>query len=398
VRDLTRAGVRGAHIKLTIDSSVQSTIVEPKLSALIREFKAASGTIVVERASDGAIIAMASRPSRDARTWQQLAARDDFSSFPNPAISDPITPGQIMEPLLMGAGFDSGIFSQRTLVNDPGIYRTDGITIHDWCLNACGFGGMETVQTMLHYGSDIAATKFAQLIPTQAFYQYLDRFGFGLRTGIDLPNEVTGMVISPYQMINGKRQANARWRRANQDTAATGQSGMAVTPLQLINAYAALANGGNLMQPRIIQSYTLNGKTITIPPKLLHRVFQHGDTAEQVTKVLAQSAVNGVSCQALVSGYDVAAITGATGIHTEHPGQTTADTIAYGPVGEPDPANHFVVLVELQHPTIPWGSEVAAPAVSVILRQLFKHYGLSSRPNHTQPSQRCLGPLIPPNG
>jgi hypothetical protein len=223
---------KGAKIKLTIDNYVQSHIVEPTLTSLIRQFKAVSGNIIVERPSDGAIIAMASQPNNDSRTWQQIAASNAFATSPNPASSDAFTPGQTVKPLLAGIGFDTGSFNERTTVYASDLLKIDGVDIYDWCFDQCAFGGSETVAYMLDWSSNIGAALLAKLIPTAQFYHYLDSFGFGRReTGPGLPNANRGMLIEPYTTAHGKKVPNHSWRPAYQDLTAFGQ-GVPSTPLE----------------------------------------------------------------------------------------------------------------------------------------------------------------------
>ena len=152
-----------------------------------------------------------------------------------------------------------------------------------------------------------------------------------------------------------------------------------------------------LMQPDLVQSYSLDGKTTVFQPTVLDIVFQHADTAQRVTNVLVQSGINGEACEALVPGYDVAAKTGTSGMYSggkvmKH---SIASAVAYGPIGETDPARRFEVLIELKDPNNTFGSESAAPGVSKILRQLFQHFGLQPDPKATQPKQPCIGPNSP---
>jgi cell division protein FtsI/penicillin-binding protein 2 len=138
------------------------------------------------------------------------------------------------------------------------------------------------------------------------------------------------------------------------------------------------------MQPHLVQSYSVNGNTTVIPPTDLDVIFHH------------QAA--GEACEALVPGYDVAAKTGDAGIFNSadpNSTQVIVYAVAYGPVGESDPARRFVVLIELKDPNIHWGSETAAPGVSNILRQLFQRYGLQPDSKSTQPKQACQGPNSP---
>ena len=225
--------------RLTINPFVQSSIVEPELQAVLKQFHATSATIVVERPSDGAIIALASAPNHDTRTWEQILASHTAPAIPDPAIGVAAAPGQVIEPLIAGIGFDTGRFTRRTTVSDSGHYpMTDGISIENWCADSCAFSGPLTVANMLHYGSNIAAVKFVQRIPTQQFYQYLERLGFGHRTGAGLPGEVSGMIIEPYRIVLGREMRNPTWIPAYQDIAGYGDDSMLVTPLQMATAYA----------------------------------------------------------------------------------------------------------------------------------------------------------------
>ncbi len=381
----------GAKIALTIDGYLQTHVVEPELLLLMQRFHARSGAIVVERPSDGAILALASQPSSDTRSWQQVAAQHAFGTFPAAASNEASAPGETMMALLTAIGFDTGSFDEQTEVDDSGQLKTGGITVRDWCYPTCPFDGPQNAGQMLHWASSVSAARFAQRIPVQQLYRYLEGFGFGeTQAGPGLPNAKPGVLIEPSTTVGGKQVPNSRWNPAYRTATALGGTGLTATPLQLANAYAALANGGRLMQPHLVQSYTLNGKTTMVQPQVLHIVFRQSDTAERVTSVLVHEAAHGEACMALVPGFDVAAKTGAA-LSYNWP-QTSATAVAYGPVGEADPAHRFVVLVQLQLPDIPYGSETAAPATREILRQLFQHYGLQPDPKHVQPDQACAGP------
>ena len=381
----------GAKIALTVDNYAQTHIVEPELRSLVQRYHAQSGAIVVERPSDGAILALATQPGADPRSLQQVAAQNAFGTYANPAISTAYPPGEAMMALLPAIGFDTGAFDEQTVVTDTGRLQKDGIAIDDWCYPDCAFYGPLNADGMLHWAPSVAAAQFARLISTQQLYRYLQSFGFGAsEAGPGLPSAAPGTLLQPYTSAGGKLVHNSLWSPAKRDATALGGTGITVTPLQLANAFAVLANGGRLMQPHLVQSYSASGKTTVVQPQVLHVVFQRSDTASRVTDLLVSAQVHGEGCMALVPGYDVAAKTSAA-VSYNWP-QTTAATVAYGPVGESSPARRLVVLVELQRPDVPWGSETAAPAMSQILGQLFQHYGLQPDPKHIQPAERCAGP------
>jgi cell division protein FtsI (penicillin-binding protein 3) len=236
---------------------------------------------------------------------------------------------------------------------------------------------------MLHYSSNIGAAQFSRLIPPATWYQYvLDNFNFNNPTGVDLSAEVGGDIRQP----NDQRPKPV-WVPAYKDTQAYGQA-ISITPLQLANAYAALANGGVLPQPHLLQSYTLGGKTVTPSYPPIHRAISQ-DTSSRIKDLLVQQAVGGEACQALVPGYDIAAKTGTASIPSEGgnylPNSTIASTAAFGPVDN-DLSQQFVVLVKVDKPAVPWGSEVAAPVVRNIFEHLFEYYKILPATDPVQPT------------
>ena len=249
----------GATLRLTLDSYVQ-LIAEQDLAQAVKKYSATGGSIIVERPSDGAIIAMASTPTYNPNQWRDLVAslakkagagtkkynqtkfmQSLYAVFPNPAISKRYEPGSTFKAFTIATGFDQNLFNENTPVYDSGKLNVDGISIVDWCAPTCGFYGMETPATMLHWSSNIGATGFSRFIPAPIWYQYLlDNFDFASTTGIDLGGEVAGDV----RWYNDA-PPKPMWVPAYKDTQAYGQ-GLSITPLQLINGYASLANGGEL--------------------------------------------------------------------------------------------------------------------------------------------------------
>jgi cell division protein FtsI/penicillin-binding protein 2 len=385
----------GATLHTTIDSYVQ-WFVEQDLAQAIKQYGASGGSIVVEQPKTGAILAMASTPTYDPNNWQAIVnqynstskkGKSSFSVFTNPAISDQYEPGSTFKAFTVAIGLDSRSFGPGTTINDPGKINIDGIPIQNWCLDQCTFGGPEDVSTMLHYSSNIGAALFGRMITATTWYDYLARFGFGQPTGIDLAGEAPG----DYRKPTGDK-SKIIWVAAYKDTQAYGQA-IAVTPLQLVNAYSALANGGVLMVPHVVQSYTLNGKTTVVQPQQVRQVIS-GDTDSQMNAILVNQAINGEACEALVPGYDIAAKTGTASIPqfgSYAPNQTIASTAAYAPADDPQ----FVVLVKLDKTNPQWGSETAAPTVHTVLEQLFNYYKIPPAIDPIQPMKKCHGPDSP---
>jgi cell division protein FtsI/penicillin-binding protein 2 len=384
----------GATITTTIDSYVQ-LLVEQELAQAVKIYGAASGTIIVEQPKTGAILAMASAPTYDPNHWQQLVNQTNIKGhgtnstvnlFTNPAISNQYEPGSTFKAFTVAIGLDSHSFSPTTTVLDTGTLKlpADGITIRNWCLDECTFGGYEDVSKMLHYSSNIGAAQFGRMIPVTTWYDYLNRFGFGSLSGVDLAGEIPGDIRKPTGDHSG-----IVWVPAYKDTQAYGQ-GLTVTALQLTNAYASLANGGWLMVPQVMQSYTLDGKTTVVQPERVRQAIS-SDTDAQMNDILVHQAINGEACKALVPGYDVAAKTGTASISVAggySPNQTIASTAAYAPAEDP----RFVVLVVLNKPSTQWGSLTASPTVHDILQKLFDYYKVPPLSNPIQPLTACPFP------
>jgi cell division protein FtsI/penicillin-binding protein 2 len=390
----------GATLRLTLDSYVQY-LVEQDLTRVVKAQHATGGSIVVERPGDGAIVAMASTPSYDPNTWRALVAlkakqagaggkkynqtafmQSLYQLFPNPAVSKRYEPGSTFKAFTIATGFDAGLFNENTRVNGPSSLPVDGITITNWCGTQCTFFGPETPSVMLHYSSNIGAAQFSRIIPPTTWYQYImNNFDFSRPAGIDLAGEVGGDIRWP-----NDKPPKLVWVPAYKDTQAYGQ-GLSITPLQLTNGYAALANGGMLPTPHLLASYTLAGKTVTPAWPPIQRAIS-SQTSERMRKLLVSQAIGGEACKALVPGYDIAAKTGTASIPAAggnyYPNTTIASTVAFGPVDAPI-GQQYVVLVKVDKPAVQWGSEVAAPVVNDIFQHLFQYYKIMPAANPVQP-------------
>jgi cell division protein FtsI/penicillin-binding protein 2 len=385
----------GATLHLTLDGWVQF-IVEQDLKQEVQREHATGGTIIVERPADGAILAMASTPSYNPNTWRQLLAklakqagagtkrfsqakfdRLVYGLFPNPAISKQYEPGSTFKSVTVATGFDIAAFNEKTTINDQNVLVVNGVPIYNWCRDACPFGGPETPSKMLHFSSNVGAASFGHMIGATTWYDYLlNHFNLNHRTGVDLEGEGLGYVHLPTSTTK------PAWEPIDKYEQAFGQA-ISVTPLQLTQVYAALANGGVMPRPHLLQSYTLAGKTVTPSYSPIQQAVSE-QTAARMQKLLVEQAVGGEACQALVPGYDIAAKTGTATIPND-PSHTIASTAAFGPVGE-DVDQQFVVLVKIDKPNDTYGSEVAAPLVRDILAHLFQYYKIAPSAHPAQPT------------
>jgi cell division protein FtsI/penicillin-binding protein 2 len=341
--------INGADLTLTIDANIQAT-VEQMLHTTIAKNQADGGTVIIVNPKTGAILAMASEPTFDPNQYSQAA----YTLFPNPAVSNLYDPGSTMKAVTMAAALDLHLITPDTSLYDPGYYNVNGIPLYN-------FGhtpyGQETMTQVLQHSANVGAIWVAlQKLGVDNFYHYLSQFGFGTLTNVDLPTESGGIVPKPADRTPLNLAENS-----------FGQS-VSVTPLQMVMAYAALANNGMLMQPYVVSSINQHGHVTTYGPQSVRQVISP-QTAQTITQMLVQSAIDGEAEQALVPGYQVAAKTG-TSTPDETEDYTWASVAGYAPASNPQ----FVMLVKIDHPRVStFGGTVAGPLWHDIATWLF-HY------------------------
>ncbi len=344
--------VDGADLRLTVDANVQLT-VEQMLHETILRYKADGGTVIIVNPKTGAIIAMASEPRFDPNHYGDVSS---YNLFINPAVSTVYDPGSTMKAVTMAAGIDLGLITPDTTINDPGYYIVDGIRIQNWNQTAYG---LETMTQVLQHSANVGAIWVAlQKLHQEHFYHYLDLFGFGAPTGVDLPTESAGLVPLPAERSDLTLAENS-----------FGES-IGVTPLQMVMAYAALANGGLLMRPYCVASATQDGHVTTFGPHVVRRAIRP-ETAQTITQMLIESARGGEARLALVPGYQIAAKTGTSTPQANSATTTYASVAGYAPASDPQ----FVMLVKIDHPRESlFGGLVAAPLWHDIAAWLFHYY------------------------
>ncbi|WIG59850.1 MAG: cell division protein FtsI [Peptidoglycan synthetase] [Ktedonobacterales bacterium] len=346
--------IPGANVTLTLDANVQYW-VEQELAQTVAATHSDGGTVVVMDPRSGALIALASVPSFDPNRYGQAPLAD----FVNPAVSSVYDPGSVMKGITMAAGVDSGVIQPDTTYYDSGVFWAGGVGIHNWDGKA---HGTMTMTQVLEYSLNTGAATVSAHVGGDRYDKYLAAFGLTSKTGVDLPSESSGW-LEP-----AKTQGQRALRLAEN---AFGE-GMAVTPLEMVAAYGALANGGVLMRPYIVASTTADGgggATTTYGPYPVRRAVS-ADTAQTVTQMLVDSAYTETQMN-LLPGYAVAAKTGTSTPDPAQPTITYASVIGYAPATDP----RFVMLVKLDHPrTTIYGATAAAPLWRELAQQLFAYY------------------------
>jgi cell division protein FtsI/penicillin-binding protein 2 len=347
----------GDNLVLTINRVIQYEATKI-LQDSLGKYAADSGSIVVMEPQTGRILAMVTLPEFDPNNY---ASERDMSRFANPIVSSVYEPGSIMKPLTMAMGIETGRVSPTTEYVDTGHVLEAGYDIK----NAEGkIYGRSNMIKVLDQSINTGVVYVEKLLGNALFNDFLQRFGFGSKTGIDLPAEVVGNL---HNLDNARRSISFF-------TASFGQ-GISVTPLQMITAYAALANGGQLMKPQIVEARIHpDGQREEIAPQAVRRVIG-SDTAKTMAMMLRDVVVNGHGKRADVPGYLVGGKTGTAQVpKTDGKGYqdnvNIGSFIGYAPINDPK----FVMLVKMDNPkNVEWAESSAAPVFGEMMKFLLDY-------------------------
>mgnify|MGYP001564862559 CR=1 FL=1 len=331
----------GSDIVLTIDPTIQGE-AEEILEKLVEAYKAKGGSVIVAEPKTGKILAMGSSPDFDPNTYSKFA----IGTFLNPAVEAVYEPGSIAKVLTMAAGIDAKKITPETKYYDTGTFTANGKTISNWDLKAVGPHGWQTMADVIDDSINTGAVFAQRQMGSTIFSNYFRAFGLGTATNITLPGEVNGNL---HNLQNGKDIDYA--------TASYGQ-GISVTPLALIGAISAIANGGTLMKPYIIASEK---------PQIVDRVMSEV-TAKKVKDMMVSAVFK--NKLAVIPGYTIAAKTGTAFVPNFGGKGYTNDVInsyiGFGPASDPK----FIILLKLDKPE---GSPLAGQTVVPAFHELAQY-------------------------
>jgi len=344
----------GTSLILTLNRDLQDA-VEEILDQSLYEYGAQHGTIIVMNPKNGEIMAMASTPRMDLNNFQNYGAIYTNASEYNRATGMPYEPGSVMKIFTMAAALDTGLVTPETTYLDTGEIQIGGVTIKNWNEEAWG---LQNMVGCLQHSLNVCMSWLATQLGPQNFYGYLNRFGFGSLTGLDMAGEAAGRLKIP---------GDADWYPVDLGTNSFGQ-GVAATPLQVIAGASAIANQGHMATPHVLYAMLRDGHQFNVPSQYAGSPIK-AETAATLTGMLAAS-LEFESSAALVPGYRVAGKTGTAQIPTPYGfydfSQTNASFIGWGPVDDPQ----FMIYIWLERPTTSiWGSETAAPVFSEVAQK-----------------------------
>jgi len=363
----------GRGVMLTLDQTIQY-LAEREIDAAYRRTHARAAMAIAMDPRSGDVLALALRPTFNPNAFLDVASREVWR---NRAVTDPFEPGSTFKVILAAAALEEGVVRP-----DDRIWAENGqltiakTTIHDWKK----FGWL-SFSEVLQNSSNVGSMKVGLALGGDRYHHYMTAFGFGAPTGIGLPGESRGLLRDPQ-----------RWSALSLPTMSIGQE-VSVTALQMLAAFGAVANGGTLMQPRLVKAeFDADGREMRrIEPRAVRQVVSP-ETARTLSRMLVEVVEHGTGHLAAVGGYDVGGKTGTaqkldstTRRYSRAPG--VLSFIGFVPADEP----RLVLLVLLDEPkNEKWGSEAAAPIFAAIAAPVLRY--LEVPPRDATPIQIVTGP------
>lgn len=371
--------VPGRDVHLTIDMAVQ-TVVERELDAVIDRFRPAKATVILLDPATSEVLAMASRPHFDLSTRNGIRGQEPVRR--NPAIADLYQPGSTFKIVGYGAAFDRGLADPATEIDcQMGQYALDGFVLKDHHPY-----GRLTARVAFAKSSNIGAYLVARPLNKNLFHDYVRRFGFGAKTGIELNGENAGRLIAP-----------ERWSATSFSSQVMGYE-IAVTPMQMAMACSVVANGGLLRAPTVVRGVKKDepGAELVKAAMPAPRRVLGEKAANQVMQCMIETmGEHGTGTKGDVPGYSVAGKTGTARKHVENVGYVdgcyVASFMGFLPAENP----RLLGLVVIDEPkatgAMVYGGAVAAPVFRAIASEAVKILGIEP----DQPEELDSAPRVP---
>ena len=373
---LERPPTTGATLELTIDQYLQH-IAERELRAGIEAHRAASGSAVILDPWTGEILAMANWPTFNPNAFRH--STEDARR--NRAVQDIYEPGSTFKVVTASAALNERVIRPEDLVDvSEGLIRFGGRVIHDDHRHT-----VLSFADVIAKSSNVGAIKVALQLGAERVGQYVRRFGFGRPSSPDFPGESPGIVWDPSK-LNDSALASV----------AMGYQ-VAVTPLQMAAAVSSVANGGELVEPRVVRAVIRDGKRIPVPHKVVRRTMSRGTAVELTRMMEAVVERGGTATAAQVAGHTVAGKTGtARKVVAGRYSRSHYNLSFVGFVPSRKPVFTIIVVIDLPHAVDAYGGRVAAPVFQRIADAALRHYGVAPSVNAPPPilvAQRPSTPL-----
>lgn len=368
--------VDGQNIYLTIDVVIQQ-IIERELDKIIRETQAKAATIIVMQPATGEILALANRPTYNP---------NQFASYPpklwrDIAVSNAYEPGSTFKIITTSAALGEKVVKLEDRFFDPGEVEVQGRHIHCW---KDGGHGSESFLEVVENSCNVGFVNVGLRLGAEPFYRYIQAFGFGKPTGIDLPGEAKGIILD-----------KAKIKPIDIATMSIGQS-IAVTPIQLLTAAAAVANDGTLLRPQIVREVRSKaGEAIrTFQPDPVAGVLD-AQTAQMVKGILEKVVEEGTGRSAFIEGFRIGGKTGTAqkvGEGGYAAGRYVASFVGFAPADNPQVA----MLVIIDEPVGPYyGGVIAAPVFGAVMQDVLQYLKVAPQSSSSASAAKAAHVLVP---
>jgi len=346
-------------VRLTIDSTIQY-IAEKGLDDIMKNNKPEGAAIIIMNPKTGEILAMASRPNFDPNDY----GKANKEAYKNRAVVNLYEPGSTFKPLMASAALDAGTWTESKTYKDVGYVQVDDRVISNW--DDSGMGTV-TLKEILKFSINTGMVAIGLNTGGKILTSYAEKYGFGKQTGIELPGEGEGILFNPDEMSN-----------INTATMAIGQ-GIAVTPLQMVQAFGAVANHGTMMKPFVIKEIDNPDGSVfkkTEPQEVGQPIS--AEVIRIISTIMADEINSGGGLNAKIDGYNFCGKTGtAQRLNSEGTGyaegQYIGSFVGFGPLEDPE----YVVLIVVDNPSgVYYGAQVAAPIFKMMMTDIVRIKGI----------------------
>ncbi len=353
--------VEGQNIYLTLDLVIQQ-IAERELDKVMKETQAKAATIIAIDTRDGGILALANRPDYNPNKFSEFSPK----LWRNIAVSNAYEPGSTFKIITTSAAMSEHIVTPDERFYDPGEVEVQGRNIHCW---KQGGHGSQSFTEVVQNSCNVGFVNVGLRLGRDPFYRYIDAFGFGQPTNVDLPGEAKGITID-----------RTKATPINIATMSIGQS-IAVTPVQLVTAVAAVANDGKLLRPQIVREVRdKSGQVIrSFQPDVVRQVLDTSIT-KQVKDILESVVSQGSGKNAYIEGFKIAGKTGTAqkvGAGGYLPDKYVASFVGFAPADDPQVA----MLVIIDEPVgLYYGGQIAAPVFGAVMKDVLQYLKVNPQP------------------
>ncbi len=346
----------GDTIVLTIDRSVQA-VLEKELRTIMEKLTPDSVSGVFMEPKTGKIIAMSNLPNYDPNKYNEV---ENVSIFNNNAVFDVFEPGSIFKPFVVASALDQGVINPEDKFNDSGAVKIGSYTIRN--SDNKGHGEVSVVQA-LDKSLNVVMVEIARKVGIDKLYPYYEKFGFNSYSGIDLLGEnIAG--------LDDKK----KWQELDLATSSFGQGKIVLNAMQILKAYSSFANGGAMVNPRIVEKFIHPDGTESVVETKFDSQPISSKTATTISAMLISNVENGYSHYAKVNGYTIAGKTGTAQMPNKdkpgYGGEKLVSFVGYGPVEDPE----VIAIIWAKNPkgSSVWGETIAAPVFSKVASFIFQ--------------------------